>query len=89
MTPEEFMTIRRLNDREYTALVTDWNRRVRRGMVEPCGGHDWARLPHDTDADPHMVCVHCMRPYRPIDPRVAKPIQQVTARPLRRRSEPL
>lgn len=74
------MVTPKLTPDEYSAVVTDWNRRVRRGMVEPCPRHQWARIPSDTDDCPQMICVHCMRPYRVDedrhvrpDPRMARP----------------
>lgn len=66
------MTTPKLSVEEYSAVVSDHNRRVRRGMVEPCPNHSWARVPQDTDAEPLLICVYCLRSYRP-DVRMSQP----------------
>ncbi len=59
------MTTPKLSAQDYNALIDDWNRRVRRGVIEPCVNHEWARIPQDAEDDPHMICIHCLRNYRP------------------------
>lgn len=85
---EEIMMVPKLSVDEYSEIVTDHNRRIRRGTIEPCISHRWARLPQDTDADPHMICVYCLRPYRP-DVRQARPGDGRHASPIRGRGQPL
>lgn len=81
--------IPKLTPDEYSDIVTDHNRRVRRGMVERCVSHRWARLPSDSDADPQMICVYCLRTWRPEIGRQAMPLVGSGAMPPRGRGRPV
>lgn len=86
---DAIMMTPKLTTDEYSDIVEDWNRRVKRGVIEPCIDHRWARLPDDTDADPRMVCIYCLRVYQPDDRRMARPLTGRGAMPMRGRGEPI
>ncbi len=87
---EQIMITPKLSNDEYSSIVNEHNRRVRRGKIEPCLGHEWARFPHDTDSEPALVCIHCLRTYSPVvDVREQRPAMGFGAYPRRGRSRPV
>lgn len=89
MDRENVMSVPRLTDSEYNDVVEDWNRRVKRGGVEPCVEHLWARVPTDSDDAPRMICVYCTRTYQPDVRRMDGPLTGRGAMPPRGQGEPM
>lgn len=59
------MTTPKLNEDEYSDIVDRHNRMVRGGGVPRCIGHEYARVPWDSEKHPELVCVHCLNRYVP------------------------